>query len=241
MRCIVCGGPTNLLEKKKGFGSSPLKSFSCLDDSCGSVLIQEYDYKTKELSEKIFLDRTKRTDSDIWKRYKYIRLLPDEIERIVSGERLHSLEQKVLEPDICEGCKRPTGQVIELGQKKYCWNCAKTNIEALGSGIMATTSSSFEGYKIIKYLDIESVESIWTPGFFGATDARITDSSGTNNATIEEKLNAAKKYALALLKSKARAAGGNALIGVQFDYKEFFVNYVGVVVNGTIVRIESLH
>ena len=43
-----------------------------------------------------------------------------------------------------------------------------------------------------------------------------------------------------LLKYNAYKKGGNAVIGIDIDYTEFSGNRVGLIINGTIVKIEPI-
>lgn len=239
IQCLICGGVTTSVEKKKGIGSKPAIVHTCVNPLCSSVFIQEYDYETNAVSDKVFLDKTKDTDSNIWNRYKYVRLLPEEMERILAGERLHSIEQKQSIPDLCSICSRSTGGTIIIENIRYCWNCAKEKIEGMGVGILSTTGTSLEGYLILKHLDVDYSISLMVPGFFGIIDARITDNAGSNTEIIEDKLYAITKYSLALLKAKAKTKGANAILGIRFDIKEFFQNYLCVTTYGTLAVLEK--
>ena len=55
-----------------------------------------------------------------------------------------------------------------------------------------------------------------------------------------DKLEVAKDSAIEKLKIKSAQKGGNAIIGVDFDYITFANNMVGVVANGTSVVIKKL-
>ena len=54
------------------------------------------------------------------------------------------------------------------------------------------------------------------------------------------KLEAAKDAAIQKLISKSISYGGNAVIGIDFDYITFSNNMIGVIANGTSVVIEKI-
>jgi uncharacterized protein YbjQ (UPF0145 family) len=54
------------------------------------------------------------------------------------------------------------------------------------------------------------------------------------------KLETARESALKNLVKKSVQSGGNAIIGIDFDYITFSNNMIGVVANGTSVEIEPI-
>ena len=133
---------------------------------------------------------------------------------------------------------RPESTYIEIDQISYCRFCVAEVIQEKIKFIKATTTNSFDGYYIEEYLDIESVEVVPGTGIFSEMFADVDDFLGSNVTSFEKKLRKAKKAALDRLKMLAYNIGGNAVVGVDIDYTEFSSNRVGVVVNGTIVRLK---
>lgn len=107
------------------------------------------------------------------------------------------------------------------------------------SALMTTTGFSFEGYKIDKYLDIISGETVLGTGVFSELGAVFADMTGTSSGLFAGKLSAAKMTAFSALKENCVLRGGNAIIGVDFDYITFSNNMIGVVANGTAVCIKK--
>jgi len=108
------------------------------------------------------------------------------------------------------------------------------------SDYMLTTGYNFEGYKITKYKGIVSGEVLLGTGLFSEFSADISDIFGTESTLFSDKLENAKKISLKKLVGKSIEAGGNAIIGVDFDYISIGRNMIGVAANGTSVIIERV-
>lgn len=105
--------------------------------------------------------------------------------------------------------------------------------------LMITSGFNFEGYKITKYIGFYSGECALGTGFLSSLDAGIADFFGSNSSIYEEKLSKAKSMAITELKKLAVEHGANAIIGVDVDYTTFSADVMGVIANGTAVRIEE--
>jgi uncharacterized protein YbjQ (UPF0145 family) len=91
-----------------------------------------------------------------------------------------------------------------------------------------------------RYIDIESVEIVAGTGMFSELGGDIADFFGSRSTAFEQKLQHAKKTALNRLRYIAFERGGNAVIGVDLDYTEFSGNRIGLIANGTIVKLRPL-
>lgn len=105
---------------------------------------------------------------------------------------------------------------------------------------LLTTGYDFSGYKISKYLGIVSGEVVLGTGFLSEFSASVSDLLGASSWAFEEKLDTAKQAAVEKLTMKSVKAGGNAIIGIDFDYITFANNMIGVVANGTSVVVEKI-
>ena len=103
-----------------------------------------------------------------------------------------------------------------------------------------TTGYNFEGYNIVKYIGIISGETVLGAGFLSEFSASFSDILGDESSAFTDKLEAAKNTALDKLSVKSMEKGGNAIIGIDFDYITFSNNMIGVVANGTSVVIEKI-
>lgn len=105
---------------------------------------------------------------------------------------------------------------------------------------MLTTGYDFSGYRITKYIGIVSGQVVLGTGFLSEFTASFADFFGEESNKFAEKLEKAKNAAVEKLIIKSADKGGNAVIGVDFDYITFHGNMIGVVANGTSVIIEEI-
>lgn len=103
--------------------------------------------------------------------------------------------------------------------------------------MLLTTSNHFENYIIESYCGIVSGECVLGTGFLSSLDASIADFLGISSTAYNEKLDSAKQAAISILEKKASALGANAVISIDVDYTSFSADLMGVVVNGTAVKI----
>lgn len=104
---------------------------------------------------------------------------------------------------------------------------------------MMTTGYDFSGYQIKEYIGIISGQVVLGTGFLSEFTASFSDFFGVQSDKFAMKLEQAKNAALDKLVKKSDIKGGNAIIGVDFDYITFHGNMIGVVANGTCVVIEK--
>ena len=106
--------------------------------------------------------------------------------------------------------------------------------------LMITSGFNFEGYKIVKYYGVYSGECVLGTGFLSGLGASFADFFGTNSKLYSEKLKNAKEFALKQLFEQVKKTGANAIIGLDIDYTSFSSDIMGVITNGTAVKIESI-
>ena len=104
---------------------------------------------------------------------------------------------------------------------------------------MVTTGCTFESFTIKKYIGIVSGQVVLGTGFLSEYSASFADFFGVESNEFEDKLGQAKNAAMKKMIEKSIEKGGNALIGVDFDYITFRSNMIGVVANGTSVNVEK--
>ncbi len=104
--------------------------------------------------------------------------------------------------------------------------------------VILTTTHSIEGHAIEEYLGIESVEYVIGTGVFSEISGGISDFFGARSRGFEKKLQVAKNQAMLALKILAVEKGANAVVGVDLDYTEFSGNRVGLILNGTLVKVD---
>jgi len=119
----------------------------------------------------------------------------------------------------------------------YCYHCAAEYVRDAIAGIQMTTTPSLDGFHVVRYIDIESVEIVAGTGMFSEFGGDVADFFGARSGTFEQKLQEAKRTALDKLRYRAYELGGNAVVGVHLDYTEFSGNRIGLIANGTIVDV----
>lgn len=110
-------------------------------------------------------------------------------------------------------------------------------IQAAAAKVILTTTQHVDGYRVLRYLGIESVEFVIGTGVFSEVSSSIADFFGVRSSAFERKLQQAKQHAMGTLKFLAAEKGANAVIGVDLDYTEFNGNRIGLIINGTLVEI----
>jgi uncharacterized protein YbjQ (UPF0145 family) len=87
--------------------------------------------------------------------------------------------------------------------------------------MLVTTTPTVEGRPAKEYRGIVTGEAVVrrTMSDFGAGLANMGNS---RNPLIERYMVEAKDAALEKLKARAQELGANAVVGIQFDYEEFF-------------------
>lgn len=85
--------------------------------------------------------------------------------------------------------------------------------------IIVTTTPSIEGRRIKSYRGIVVGEAILGANVFRDFFAGITDIVGGRSGSYERSLNEARETAIAEMEERAKAAGANAVVGVDLDYE----------------------
>lgn len=105
---------------------------------------------------------------------------------------------------------------------------------------MLTTGFDFNGYRIVKYKGVISGQVVLGTGFLSEFTASFADFFGEESNEFANKLEKAKNAATNKMIIKSIDKGGNAIIGVDFDYITLRGNMIGVVANGTSVIVEEI-
>jgi uncharacterized protein YbjQ (UPF0145 family) len=243
-KCPICGGPTAHEERENSQPKSKTILYSCINPECGTKLSHDYDEKTKKYRDGLWLYETKNERSDIWIKYGYQMRTPEEWDRVLKGESLPELKQKVESLWPCDSCGKKVVSVLfppaNIDGEHYCWLCAPHIMDDKLKDVTITTTTGVEGHRIKKYLDIESQEIVIRTGRFREIGTEAADFFGSRLTSFESKLQVARKNALRLLKLKAYEKGANAIVGINMDYVEFSNNRIGVIATGTLVIIEPI-
>jgi uncharacterized protein YbjQ (UPF0145 family) len=139
---------------------------------------------------------------------------------------------------LCDDCRSVMEK--EVSEQRRQAEQAKKGLAERASKIIVTTTHSIDGYRVFKYLGIESVEVVIGTGPWSEFSGDLADFLGRRSKGFEAKLQEAKDAAFQLLKLKAAEKGAHAVIGIDMDYTEFSSNRIGVIVNGTLVQLTQL-
>lgn len=154
--------------------------------------------------------------------------------------------------------KYELNKMIDFAREKYKWNntdfneelwkireckeqvCEQESIKYKIKSHMITTGYNFEKHEIVAYRGIISGQVVLGTGFLSEFTSSFSDFFGTEANHFSDKLEKAKNAAMERLIEKSVLVGGNAIIGVDFDYIMFGNNMIGVVANGTSVIVEKI-
>ncbi|MBY5988832.1 heavy metal-binding domain-containing protein [Roseovarius atlanticus] len=104
--------------------------------------------------------------------------------------------------------------------------------------MIITTTQSIEGRKIIDYRGIVVGEAIMGANVFRDFFAQVTDIVGGRSGAYETKLQDARDTAMRELEERAKAAGANAVVGVDLDYEVVADSMLMVSASGTAVVLD---
>lgn len=120
---------------------------------------------------------------------------------------------------------------------KDSWKRLNEDIQNRHKNHMLTSGYNFEGYEIMSYNGIVSGEVVMGTGFLSELSASINDFFGSTSEEFSNKMKKAKEIAISKMITVSVSKGGNAIIGVDFDYTTFGNNMIAVSANGTSVEI----
>ncbi len=173
---------------------------------------------------------------------------------LLSVEKMHELEDGSMLCDLCYldlfKCvicgKTPkkedeiTDSYYRLDGKYYCDRDAQPIVKRKLNEFILTMTPNIEGYRIVEYLGIDSVEIVIGPELFSEYSSEISKTLGIRSTGFESKLREVKEYAIEVLEVKAIEKDANAIVAADLDYTEFSGNRVGLILNGTLVRVKKL-
>ncbi len=103
---------------------------------------------------------------------------------------------------------------------------------------MLTTGYNFEGYEISGYVGVISGQSALGSGALSGLSASANNFLGTESSYFGNRLIEAKESAMRELIVSSLMKGGNAIIGIDFDYITI-EGLITVIANGTSVKIKK--
>jgi len=132
-------------------------------------------------------------------------------------------------PYVCDTCKAAVAKEQQVKLKVLQEAAAK---------VIVTTTHGIDGYRAVAYLGVESVEFVIGTAVFSEITTGFQDFFGMRSSAFESKLHQAKQTAFETLKMIAAEKGANAVVGIDLDFTEFSGNRIGLVLSGTLVRLE---
>lgn len=111
--------------------------------------------------------------------------------------------------------------------------------------LMLTTGTSFEGYKVVNYIDVLCEELVFKNSLWKSLAAGIEDLGNSLSFRDREMSGAtelianARKYVMEKFKVSAARKGANAILGIEFE-SSFGSDVVRVSVSGTAVEIQKV-
>ena len=151
------------------------------------------------------------------------------------------LEKITVANGYTEEAEKVAREILNSEREEYYENLRlKEEYEQALANHIFTTGYNFEGYRIIEYLGLVSGESVIGTGYISDLKAGFSDLFGVESEAYSNKIKYVKKAALYDLLHESVEKGGNATIGISYDYVTFSGNMIGVSVNGTCVKIEKI-
>lgn len=153
------------------------------------------------------------------------------------------LTQQMIDANMCWECgaildvslldEETLNEISRQAEETISFDIPKINAHKL------TTGYNFEGYQIMNYIGLVSGEIVIGTGFLTDFKAGVADFFGVESKAYSDKLKEAKKTALYEMITESIRNGGNAVIGISYEYVTFSGNMIGISVNGTSVKIDK--
>lgn len=129
--------------------------------------------------------------------------------------------------------------------KKQQEETAKKETDKRLNEMLLTTSHFFDGYKVVKYIDVICRESVYKNSFWKRFDASVDDIA--NSFTLKETemsgvtalISEAREHTMKHFKIDAAVMGANAILGIQFQ-SSWGRDVVRVTIAGTAVEIQKI-
>lgn len=164
----------------------------------------------------------KSDENDIQKFDETFKLIQMEMEEHIFNDETKTAINRYLQK------RRAKIERNILDEKKKYIDLSNMNTHLL------TTGYNFEGYEISAYLGVISGQSALGSGAFSGWSAAANNFLGTESSYFGNRLIEAKESATRELIISSLMKGGNAIIGIDFDYI-IIEGLITVIANGTSV------
>ena len=105
---------------------------------------------------------------------------------------------------------------------------------------LITTSTTLEGYRIIRQLGLVRGITVRSRNIFGSFAGGFMTIFGGKNAIYTELCENAREEALQLMIQHAKEIGANAIINMRYDANDVMTGLTEVLAYGTAVVVESI-
>jgi uncharacterized protein YbjQ (UPF0145 family) len=105
---------------------------------------------------------------------------------------------------------------------------------------LITTSTTLEGYRIIKQLGLVRGITVRSRNIFGSFAGGLMTIFGGRNVIYTELCEKAREEALQLMIEHARVIGANAIISMRYDANDVMTGLTEVLAYGTAVVVEKI-
>ncbi len=105
---------------------------------------------------------------------------------------------------------------------------------------LITTSTSLEGYKIVKHLGLVRGITVRSRSLFGNMAGGFLSIFGGKNSIYTELCEKTRQEAYELMVQHAREIGANAVINMRYDANEVMNGITEVLAYGTAVYVEKV-
>lgn len=140
----------------------------------------------------------------------------------------------------CTNCNAKFKSIEELYNNNPTLKEDKENEKKLISHFLVTTGNQFEGYTIIKYLNLLNSEVVMGTGALSELDAKISDIFGCTAEKFEQKLQDAKELALQKIIDSAIKINSNAVVGFRYEIFSLSNNIISVSAYATAVHVKKI-
>lgn len=105
--------------------------------------------------------------------------------------------------------------------------------------LVATAGSTFDGLRVIEYLDTISTDGMVGSGIPSAADAVAADLTGQRSMELAAKMERAKRIAWEELLWRAYKLGADGVLAVRYDVYMPYTGMFGASVTATAVKLEK--
>lgn len=134
-------------------------------------------------------------------------------------------------------------KIKEVTEKSQQYNDYASNKDEILKNMILSTTNTIDGYKIERYVDIVSVDSMSGIGLntsFKSLGNAFSAFTGSEVSAYTERLSELKREIKNTLKYKAYAIGANAIVGIDYETTILDNSMIMISISGTAVNISQV-